>query len=215
MAVTVEGEPESPSAGTEERDSLSDEVIATLERNGVSFLGSGKAKAKKAGKLRTATSLRIDIPPTTPARAISMVWEDLVNSSRKEGSVGGDYINRKKLQRAEKMIREAFVQLYRGLDLLTTYRCVIKLADEVESIFTKHFAGDDRKRAMKFLRPQKPRESHTITFFVGTYPSFPQISIEVSASSPDAHTYGAFNALRVYLISMATVKICTHDIRVR
>ncbi|RWW06558.1 hypothetical protein GW17_00030104 [Ensete ventricosum] len=92
---------------------------------------------------------------------------------------------------------------------------VIKLADEVESIFTKHFAGDDRKRAMKFLRPQKPRESHTITFFVGTYPSFPQISIEVSASSPDAHTYGAFNALRVYLIAMATVKICTHDIRVR
>ncbi|THU64148.1 hypothetical protein C4D60_Mb01t23430 [Musa balbisiana] len=48
---------------------------------------------------------------------------------------------------------------------------VIKLADEVESIFTKHFAGSDRKKAMKFLRPQKPRESHTITFFVGTYPS--------------------------------------------
>ncbi|THU64147.1 hypothetical protein C4D60_Mb01t23420 [Musa balbisiana] len=124
MLVTVEGEPESPAAGTEERDSLSDEVIATLERNGVSFLGLGKAKAKKAGKLRTATSLRIDIPPTTPARAISMVWEDLVNSSRKEGSVGGDHVNRKKLLRAEKMIREAYVQLYRGLDLLTTYRCV-------------------------------------------------------------------------------------------
>ncbi|CAL9082351.1 unnamed protein product [Musa acuminata var. zebrina] len=208
-SFSVEGEPESPAAGTEERDSLSDEVIATLERNGVSFLGLGKAKAKKAGKLRTATSLRIDIPPTTPARAISMVWEDLVNSSRKEGSVGGDHVNRKKLLRAEKMIREAYVQLYRGHDLLTTYSSlnmeafrkilkkfqkvsnqrresatflkkvkrshfvssdkVIKLADEVESIFTKHFAGSDRKKAMKFLRPQKPRESHTITFFVGLF----------------------------------------------
>lgn len=208
-SFSVEGEPESPAAGTEERDSLSDEVIATLERNGVSFLGLGKAKAKKAGKLRTATSLRIDIPPTTPARAISMVWEDLVNSSRKEGSVGGDHVNRKKLLRAEKMIKEAYVQLYRGHDLLTTYSSlnmeafrkilkkfqkvsnqrresamflkkvkrshfvssdkVIKLADEVESIFTKHFAGSDRKKAMKFLRPQKPRESHTITFFVGLF----------------------------------------------
>lgn len=98
-------------------------IISTLERNGVSFLGLGaKAKAlKKTGRLRTATTLRIDIPPTTPARAISMVWEDLVNSSssRKEG---GDCVNRKKLQRAEKMIREAFVHLYKGIGLLKTYR---------------------------------------------------------------------------------------------
>lgn len=45
---------------------------------------------------------------------------------------------------------------------------VMKLVDEVESIFTKHFAGSDRKKAMKFLRPQQPKESHTITFFAGT-----------------------------------------------
>ncbi|RRT35156.1 hypothetical protein B296_00056188 [Ensete ventricosum] len=271
------GEPESPAAGAEERDSLTEEVISTLERNGVSFISWGKAK--KSAKPRAATSLRIDIPPTTPARAISMIWEDLVNSSRKEESGGGDYLNRKKLQRAEKMIREAFVQLYRGLALLSTYRLVgrllllpltpnlfrsdnsplrgwvrssiymamharvgrgdqpcvqvektdrfddtccsfvrsslnmeafrkilkkfekvsnhrqesaafsrtvkrshfissdkevglvqvMKLVDEVESIFTKHFAGSDRKKAMKFLRPQQPKESHTITFFAGKY----------------------------------------------
>lgn len=121
MAV---GEPESPAAGAEERDSLTEEVISTLERNGVSFVGLGKAKAKKSAKPRAASSLRIDIPATTPARAISMIWEDLVNSSGKEDSGGGDYLNRKKLQRAEKMIREAFVQLYRGLALLGTYRLV-------------------------------------------------------------------------------------------
>ncbi|KAJ8485045.1 hypothetical protein OPV22_017530 [Ensete ventricosum] len=201
------GEPESPAAGAEERDSLTEEVISTLERNGVSFISWGKAK--KSAKPRAATSLRIDIPPTTPARAISMIWEDLVNSSRKEESGGGDYLNRKKLQRAEKMIREAFVQLYRGLALLSTYSSlnmeafrkilkkfekvsnhrqesaafsrtvkrshfissdkVMKLVDEVESIFTKHFAGSDRKKAMKFLRPQQPKESHTITFFAGLF----------------------------------------------
>ncbi|CAL9057263.1 phosphate transporter PHO1-2-like isoform X2 [Musa acuminata AAA Group] len=203
------GNPESPAAGAEERDSLTEEVISTLERNGVSFVGLGKAKAKKSAKPRAATSLRIDIPATTPARAISMIWEDLVNSSRKEDSGGGDYLNRKKLQRAEKMIREAFVQLYRGLALLGTYSSlnmeafrkilkkfekvsnhlqesaafsskvkrshfissdkVMKLVDEVESIFTKHFAGSDRKKAMKFLRPQQPKESHTITFFAGLF----------------------------------------------
>lgn len=39
--------------------------------------------------------------------------------------------------------------------------------DEVESLFTQHFANGDRKKAMKFLRPQQHRESHMITFFVG------------------------------------------------
>ncbi|XP_042449942.1 phosphate transporter PHO1-2-like isoform X1 [Zingiber officinale] len=184
-------------------------IIATLERNGVSFLGLGaKAKMKKTGRLRAAATLRIDIPATTPARSISMVWEEMVksSSSRKEG---GDYVNKKKLQRAEKMIREAFVHLYKGVGHLNTYSSlnieafrkilkkfekvsnqrheagsfsrkvkrshfvssdkVLKLGDEVESIFTKHFASNDRKKAMKFLRPQQPKESHIITFLVGLF----------------------------------------------
>ena len=39
--------------------------------------------------------------------------------------------------------------------------------DEVESIFTKHFANSDRKKAMKFLRPHQQKDSHMVTFFVG------------------------------------------------
>lgn len=39
--------------------------------------------------------------------------------------------------------------------------------DEVESIFTKHFASNDRKKAMKFLKPQVQKGSHMVTFFVG------------------------------------------------
>ncbi|KAL5997089.1 Acid phosphatase pho1 [Asimina triloba] len=45
---------------------------------------------------------------------------------------------------------------------------VVRLADEVESIFTKHFANNDRKKAMKYLKPQQHKDSHIITFLVGT-----------------------------------------------
>lgn len=41
--------------------------------------------------------------------------------------------------------------------------------DKVESLFTKHFANNDRKKAMKFLRPQQHKESHMVTFFVGLF----------------------------------------------
>jgi hypothetical protein len=41
--------------------------------------------------------------------------------------------------------------------------------DEVESIFTKHFANNDRKKAMKFLKPHQTKDSHMVTFFVGLF----------------------------------------------
>ncbi|KAF3967322.1 hypothetical protein ACB098_02G089100 [Castanea mollissima] len=46
---------------------------------------------------------------------------------------------------------------------------VVRMMDEVESIFTKHFANNDRKKAMKFLRPQQRKASHMVTFFVGLF----------------------------------------------
>lgn len=99
-----------------------DEAIAALERNGVSFTNTATRGKTKKGKPKMA--MRIDIPNTTPTRTItavtSMLWEDLVNNPKKEGH--GEFINRKKIQCAEKMIRGAFVELYRGLGLLKTYR---------------------------------------------------------------------------------------------
>ena len=104
-----------------------DELVAALERNGVTFINSTRSKAKKGGKPKT-TSMRIDIPATTPTRTISavtsMIWEDVVNSSNAPKKEGGDYITRKKIQCAEKMIRGAFIELYRGLGLLKTYRYI-------------------------------------------------------------------------------------------
>ncbi|GMP77534.1 hypothetical protein CsSME_00033787 [Camellia sinensis var. sinensis] len=191
-----------------ETASQTDEVIAALEKNGVNFVGSATRSKTKNGKPKM--SMRIDIPATTPTRTISavtsMLWEDLVNNPKKEGP--GDFINKKKIQCAEKMIRGAFVELYRGLGLLNTYSSlnmlaftkilkkfdkvsnqqasttylkvvksshfvssdkVVRLMDEVESIFTKHFANDDRKKAMKYLRPQQLKGSHMVTFFAGLF----------------------------------------------
>ncbi|XP_024025376.1 phosphate transporter PHO1 [Morus notabilis] len=188
--------------------SETDEAIAALERNGLNVLNAELRTKSKKGKPKMA--MRIDIPATTPTRTISAVtsalWEDLVNNPRKEGH--GEYINRKKIQCAEKMIRGAFVELYRGLGLLKNYSSlnmvafvkilkkfdkvsnqqasanylkavkrsyfissdkVVRLMDEVESIFIKHFANNDRKKAMKFLRPQQQKDSHMVTFFVGLF----------------------------------------------
>ncbi|XP_078427823.1 phosphate 1 isoform X2 [Wolffia australiana] len=186
---------------------MTDELMAVLERNGITLMSPGQGGKGKDSKPKAAT-MRISIPPTTPSRTISavtsMIWEDLLNAPSKEGS-GGDYINRRKIQSAEKMIRGAFVELYRGLSLLKKYRSlnlvaftkilkkfdkvskqhasasylkvvkrshfvvsdkIVRAGDEVESIFTKHFAHGDRKRAMKFLRPHQPKDSHAVTFFV-------------------------------------------------
>ncbi|OWM85777.1 hypothetical protein CDL15_Pgr023710 [Punica granatum] len=204
---------ELPATPTLTAASETDEVIAALERNGLSFVGvATRSKAKAAGNngKPPKTAMRIEIPATTPTRTITAVtsalWEDLVNNPRKDGPA--DFINRKKIQYAEKMIRGAFVELYRGLGLLKTYSSlnmtaftkilkkfdkvarrqssgtylkevkrshfvssdkVVRLMDEVESIFTKHFANNDRKKAMKFLRPQQSKDSHMVTFFVGLF----------------------------------------------
>ncbi|KAL1535697.1 Acid phosphatase pho1 [Salvia divinorum] len=190
-------------------DSGTDEVVAALEKNGINFVNSAVRGKNKKGKPKMA--MRIDIPATTPTKTIaavtSMLWEDIVNNPKKTAG-GGEYINRKKIQCAEKMIRGAFVELYKGLGLLKTYSSlnmvaftkilkkfdkvanqqasasylkvvkrshfissdkVVRHMDEVESLFTQHFANSDRKKAMKFLRPQQQKDSHMVTFLVGLF----------------------------------------------
>ncbi|KAE9615432.1 hypothetical protein Lal_00048455 [Lupinus albus] len=46
---------------------------------------------------------------------------------------------------------------------------VMKLADEVEELFVKNFAEDNRTKAMKYLRPSQAKESHAVTFFIGLF----------------------------------------------
>ncbi|KAI4345837.1 hypothetical protein L6164_012926 [Bauhinia variegata] len=189
--------------------SQTEEIITRLEKNGINFVNSTTKTKTKKGKPKMA--MRIDIPATRAARAItaatSMQWEDLVSSPSKEGG-SVEFLNKRKVESAEKIIRKAYVELYRALGLLKKYSSlnmvafikilkkfdkvscqkasasylrevknshfissdkVVRLMDEVESIFTKHFANNDRKRAMKFLRPQQHKESHMVTFFVGLF----------------------------------------------
>ena len=94
--------------------SPAEEVITALERNGLNFIGSARSKTKK-GKLKMWTRME-----NTPASTPASIWEDLINNTKIENP--GDFINRKRIQCAEKMIRGAFVDLYRGLRLLKTYR---------------------------------------------------------------------------------------------
>ncbi|XP_057959885.1 phosphate transporter PHO1 [Malania oleifera] len=199
-----------------------DGTAAADERNCVNLAASAaRAKTRSGHNMGRIGMTRIEIPATTPARTItavtSMLWEELIvnnnnnnkNSPKKDNQGGSaDFINRKKIQCAEKMIRGAFVELYKGLALLKTYSSlnmvafvkilkkfdkvsnqqasanylkavkrshfissdkVVRLMDEVESIFTKHFANSDRKKAMKFLRPQQQKDSHMVTFLVGLF----------------------------------------------
>ncbi|KAF3777197.1 Phosphate transporter PHO1-like protein 1 [Nymphaea thermarum] len=71
-------------------------------------------------------NLRMEIPLTTPSRALSalsLAWEDLVSQYKKCGSDGTKLkANKATLQHAEKMIKRAFIELYKGLDYLKTFR---------------------------------------------------------------------------------------------
>ncbi|GBG77174.1 hypothetical protein CBR_g23500 [Chara braunii] len=51
----------------------------------------------------------------------------------------------------------------------TTSTKVTKMIANVENAYTKHFAKDDHRRAMKDLRPISQSASHIVTFFLGFF----------------------------------------------
>lgn len=105
-----------------------------------------KPREEVAHKLRTLSgkevtcqgrSVRITIPVTTPSRTViairDLLFDDMLSQSRKNGGNVGDgceklSINKKKVHQAEKMIRGALVELYKGLGYLKTYRSLNMLA---------------------------------------------------------------------------------------
>ena len=128
-----------------EQEPAQDNTVDEFESNDVQFsdilksdeMGKSMRMKKEDGKLRTLSgrvfncqgkNLRINIPLTTPSRTLSaisyLVWEDLVNQSSKKCDPEGSklHINKTKLHHAEKMIKRAFIELYKGLGYLKTYR---------------------------------------------------------------------------------------------
>lgn len=128
-----------------EQEQLQENSTDDLEKNDEPFaesprsdeIGKSMRMKREDSKLRTLSgrvyncqgkNLRINIPLTTPTRTFSAVsyllWEDLVNQSSKKVPEGSNrlHINKKKLHHAEKMIRGALIELYKGLGYLKTYR---------------------------------------------------------------------------------------------
>jgi len=106
----------------------------------------GRPNEEAAHKLRTLSgrvvtcqgrNVRINIPVTTPSRTVTaiceLLFEDMLSQSKKTGTHGSDSneklsINKRKLRQAEKMIRGALVELYKGLGYLKTYRSLNMMA---------------------------------------------------------------------------------------
>lgn len=132
-----------------EQEQPQDNSTDEIDKNDVAYSDSlrsdetGKPMAIKRddSKLRTMSgrvfscqgrNFGINIPLTTPSRTFSaisyLVWEDFVNQSSKKCNPEGGKprINKTKLHHAEKMIKGAFVELYKGLGYLKTYRFIIK-----------------------------------------------------------------------------------------
>ncbi|CAA0324435.1 unnamed protein product [Arabidopsis thaliana] len=224
ISCTISCEDDSVRGRTEEMQ-LQVSCLDNLEDNGEEALESlGSEEPIKANnedsKLTTVSSrvfscqgknVKIKIPLTNPSRTFSAI-SYLINqsSSKKNGPDGGNklQISKKKLSHAEKMIKGALTELFKGLNYLKTYRNlnilafmnilkkfdkvtgkqilpiylkvvessyfnisdkVMILSDEVEEWFIKHFAGENRRKAMKYLKPHHRKESHSVTFFIGLF----------------------------------------------
>ncbi|KAL8153901.1 hypothetical protein V2J09_011661 [Rumex salicifolius] len=78
-------------------------------------------------------NVKLNIPLTNPSRTLSAITyllrEDVISQSNKWSSSGTKlHVNRTKVQQAEKMIKGAFIELFKGLNYLQTYRNLNKLA---------------------------------------------------------------------------------------
>ncbi|KAF8779279.1 hypothetical protein HU200_002960 [Digitaria exilis] len=186
----------------------------------------GRPDEEVARKLRTHSgrvvtcqgrNVRINIPVTTPSRTVTaireLLFEDMLSQSKKTSTHAADgneklSINKRKLRQAEKMIRGALVELYKGLGYLKTYRSLnmmafvkilkkfdkvtdkevrqiylkvvessyfnssdkaVRLMDDVEELFVRHFTEGDKRKAKMYLKPNQREESHSTTFFIGLF----------------------------------------------
>ncbi|WOL03843.1 hypothetical protein Cni_G12563 [Canna indica] len=232
ISCSITCEEDSTKDSTEQEEQNHPQEILTTEHENSEFQfsdtpqapdDSGKMRTQiEGGKLRSLSgrafscqgkNLRINIPLTTPSRTLSaltyLFLEDLGSQSRRCELPGRKLnINKSKIHHAEKMIRGALIELFKGLDYLKTYRTLnmlafakilkkfdkvtgkqvqniylkvvessyfnssdmaMKLMDDVEELFTKHFADGDKQKSMMYLRPHQRKESHGVTFFIGLF----------------------------------------------
>ncbi|KAG2242237.1 hypothetical protein Bca52824_095920 [Brassica carinata] len=217
ISCTISCEEDSVKSRTGEIE-LQERCLEDLDNNGEESIKIDNEDSKLktvSGRVFSCQgrNLKIKIPLTNPSRKFSaisyFIREDFINQ-KKRGPDGVNKlrISKKTLNHAEKMIKGALTELYKGLNYLKRYRNlnmlafmnilkkfdkvtgkqilpiylkvvessyfnssdkVINLSDEVEEWFIKHFAGENRRKAMKYLKPHHRKESHSVTFFIGLF----------------------------------------------
>lgn len=144
-------------------------------------------------------NVKINIDPATPISTLKNVIKCPKANSK---------FSKEELRKAEEQMKKAFVEFYRKLRLLKSYRFlnvlafskimkkydkttsrkasksysdmveksdlgnsdeINKLIERVEATFVKHFVNGNRRKGMKYLRPQAKRETHRATFFLGLF----------------------------------------------
>jgi hypothetical protein len=87
----------------------------------------GNAETRKGQK---GSHVRLNIPHVSPTATLSalsqMLWEDVLRQAKKSATLYGGKVDivlsQRKVQRAENMLRAAFIEFYRGLGFLKNYR---------------------------------------------------------------------------------------------
>jgi hypothetical protein len=87
----------------------------------------GNAETRKDQK---GSHVRLNIPHVSPTATLSalsqMLWEDVLRQAKKSATLYGGKVDivlsQRKIQRAENMLRAAFIEFYRGLGFLKNYR---------------------------------------------------------------------------------------------
>ncbi|KAL5226162.1 hypothetical protein ABZP36_012801 [Zizania latifolia] len=160
-------------------------------------LTGGRAVTCQGRSLRI--NIPVTTPTRTITAIRELLFDDMLKQSRRSGSNGGKCakklsINKNKVHQAEKMIMGALIELYKGLglgvsqDIPVTAKeaqsiylkvvessyfnvsdMVIRLMDDVDELFVRHFAEGDKRKAMKYLKPNQREESHTTTFFIALF----------------------------------------------
>ncbi|KAH9535725.1 hypothetical protein CY35_17G068900 [Sphagnum magellanicum] len=86
----------------------------------------GNAETRKDQK---GSHVRLNIPHVSPTATLSalsqMLWEDVLRQAKKSATLYGGKVDivlsQRKVQRAENMLRAAFIEFYRGLGFLKNY----------------------------------------------------------------------------------------------
>lgn len=121
-------------------------TIEPAESSSLGSTSSSTSTEVPVGSLTRNTStnqVRLIIPRTTPAATIAaltqMLWEDVFRQSKRASTAyrgREDYtVSQKKVQSATLMLRAAYIEFYRGLGLLKSYRLENLLSLVVSSLW--------------------------------------------------------------------------------